>query len=171
MNQSYWDMIGKFQYFNQIEICKSILMQNQESQFTFKLKQKALSFQRISNIQTNWFVIWTKFHNSNTISLFLSSRRREARGGHGRPASGSISKRPSVYKLWEGWKNMDNIFGNNFIEWQNGPDSFMFHAIFIPRLPWPCQALPCRPLNSLCKFLVRYWPLCNIRLLLPINRL
>ena len=50
-------MIGKFQYFNQIEICKSILMQNQESQFTFKLKQKALSFQRISNIQTNWFVI------------------------------------------------------------------------------------------------------------------
>ena len=30
---------------------------------------------------------------------------------------------------------MDNIFGNNFIEWQNGPDSFMSHAIFIPRLP------------------------------------
>ena len=80
MNQSYWDMIGKFQYFNQIEICKSILMQNQESQFTFKLKQKALSFQRISNIQTNWFVIWTKFHNSNTISLFLS-KPGEARGG------------------------------------------------------------------------------------------
>ena len=32
-----------------------------------------------------------------------------------------------------------------------------------PSLPWP--------LNSLCKFLVQYWPLCNIRLLLPINRL
>ena len=25
MNQSYWDMIGRIQYFNQIEICKSIL--------------------------------------------------------------------------------------------------------------------------------------------------
>ena len=34
----------EFQYFNQIEICKSILMQNQESQFTLKLKQKSLSF-------------------------------------------------------------------------------------------------------------------------------
>ena len=45
MKQTYRDMIGKFQYFNQIEICKSILMQNQETQFTFKLKQNPfLSF-------------------------------------------------------------------------------------------------------------------------------
>ena len=53
-------MIGIFQYFNQMEICKSILMQNQESQFTLKLKQNRiffLSFQN-SNITTNcWFVI------------------------------------------------------------------------------------------------------------------